>query len=203
MDLYIHSDAKYNTNPYSPDGVERTHKMGSKLLSGLFIGYAEKAGGDWNNGDLLIIDWDQLGNAERASEVYVKRLNHKEVFPVKLGEKYRFPLQEGILRQPPAATRRSARSNTFVEDAGGDARRQSSQENPDEEQLEVLPDKDDSEDVTADPKFKDYWSIAGDYLIRHHVAPRVSLYTPNEDELPNPIRFIDVVRRTKTSGRRS
>ena len=30
--------------PYSPDGIDRTHKMGCKLLSGLFIGYAEKTG---------------------------------------------------------------------------------------------------------------------------------------------------------------
>ena len=60
--------------------------MGCKLLSCLFIGYAKKAGGEWNNGDVLVIDWDQLQNADRASEVYIKRLNHKEVFPVKFGD---------------------------------------------------------------------------------------------------------------------
>ena len=81
---------------------------------------------------------------------------------MKFGDRYRFPLREGILRQPHAALRRSARNNTLVKDAGGDAGRQPSQENLDGEQLETLPDKDDSEDATADPGPQDYWTIAGD-----------------------------------------
>ena len=69
----------------------------------------------------------------------------------------------------------------MVNDARGDAGRQSSQMEL-EKDLEVSPDKDDSEEANDGagelqdgPRLQDYWTIAGDYLIRHHVAPRVQL----------------------------
>ena len=45
----------------------------------------------------------------------------------------------------------------------------------------------------------DFWTIAGNYVSRHHVEPRVKLYVPNEESFPTPLENIDVVRRTNTT----
>ena len=45
----------------------------------------------------------------------------------------------------------------------------------------------------------DFWTITGDCIYRHHVEPRVKLYTPREESLPFPMKYIDVTRTTYTS----
>ena len=42
-----------------------------------------------------------------------------------------------------------------------------------------------------------FWSIEGNYIYRHHVEPRVQLYVPKEETFPTPMRYIDVVGRTR------
>ena len=43
------------------------------------------------------------------------------------------------------------------------------------------------------------WSITGCFICRHHVEPRVKLYSPREDSFPLPLKYIDVTRTTNTS----
>ena len=69
------------------------------MLSGIFVGYKQHHGGGWT-GDLRIIDWIQMENAERHSDVYVKTFKSSEIHPVKLHDKFRFPCSTGDLRQP-------------------------------------------------------------------------------------------------------
>ena len=38
----------------------------------------------------------------------------------------------------------------------------------------------------------DFWSISGNYILRHHVEPRVKLYVPREGSFPTSLRYIDV-----------
>ena len=45
---------------------------------------------------------------------------------------------------------------------------------------------------------KDFWSIQGDFIYRHHIEPRVQLYVPKEKSFPTPLKFIDVIRSTHT-----
>ena len=45
---------------------------------------------------------------------------------------------------------------------------------------------------------KDFWSIQGDFIYRHHVEPRVQLYVPKEETFPIPLKYIDVTRSTHT-----
>ena len=45
----------------------------------------------------------------------------------------------------------------------------------------------------------DFWSIAGDFIYRHHVEPRVKLYMPKEESFPIPLKYVDVTRTTHTS----
>ena len=36
-------------------------------------------------------------------------------------------------------------------------------------------------------------------MYRHHVEPRVKLYTPREESFPVPLKYIDVIRATHTT----
>ena len=68
--------AELEYRPSAPNDRTRFHKYGNKTLSGVFIGYDQRAGGDWS-GDYLVVDWEELEQAGNAREVHVKRV--KEV----------------------------------------------------------------------------------------------------------------------------
>ena len=44
----------------------------------------------------------------------------------------------------------------------------------------------------------DFWSIAGDLIIRNHRLPRISLFSPTDDDVPLPLKYFDVMRTTHT-----
>ena len=44
----------------------------------------------------------------------------------------------------------------------------------------------------------DFWSMSGNFIYRHHVEPRVKLYSPRES-FPIPLTYIDVTRTTHTN----
>ena len=41
--------------------------------------------------------------------------------------------------------------------------------------------------------------MSGRFLYRHHVEPRVKLYSPREESFPIPLKYIDVSRTTHTN----
>ena len=45
----------------------------------------------------------------------------------------------------------------------------------------------------------DFWSMSGSFIYRHHVEPRVELYSPREESFPIPLKYIDVTRTTYTN----
>ena len=45
----------------------------------------------------------------------------------------------------------------------------------------------------------DFWSMSGSFTYRHHVEPRVELYSPREESFPIPFEYIDVSRTTQTN----
>ena len=63
------------------------------------------------------------------------------------------------------------------------------------------------ESQTTEPKDdaeaqRDFWSIQGDFIYRHHNEPRVQLNVPKEETFPVPLKYIDVARATyRKSGR--
>ena len=75
------------------------HKFSDRTLSGFFLGYSQLAGVGWS-GDLIIADWEEIENAETASEIYTKRFKAQEVTVVKQGEDFYLPLAEVNLKQP-------------------------------------------------------------------------------------------------------
>ena len=50
-----------------------------------------------------------------------------------------------------------------------------------------------------DEAIKDFWSMSGNFIYRHHVEPRVKLYSPRKESFPNPLKYIDVSRTTQTN----
>ena len=44
-----------------------------------------------------------------------------------------------------------------------------------------------------------FWSMSGNFIYRHHVEPRVTLYSPREESFPIPLKYIDVSRTTHTT----
>ena len=45
---------------------------------------------------------------------------------------------------------------------------------------------------------RDFWSLQGDFIYRHHLAPGVQLRVPKEETFPIPLKYIDVTRSTHT-----
>ena len=45
----------------------------------------------------------------------------------------------------------------------------------------------------------DFWSMSGNFIYRHHVEPRVKLYSPREESFTIPLKYIDVSRTTHTN----
>ena len=51
----------------------------------------------------------------------------------------------------------------------------------------------------AGEAINDFWSMSGNFIYRHHVEPRVKLYSPREETFPVPLKYIDVSRTTHTN----
>ena len=171
------------------------------MLSGIFMGYVQQAGGGWT-GDLWVADWDQIENANHFSDIHMLRFKSKEVIAVKYRDRFRFPLAEGVLSQPEpldqtwlSRIRRRTRPNiTDVQDQEAAEDEKADEENADE------PCDDKPEDVQdaggdrhfADPQQTqqaavwDYWRLTADLLIRVHRVPRQKLFVPSDDpDLPH------------------
>ena len=63
--------AEVTWQPITDKDKARCHQLGSKTLSGIFIGYGQKGNCSWN-GELVVADWDKIENAERFSEIHPK-----------------------------------------------------------------------------------------------------------------------------------
>ena len=51
----------------------------------------------------------------------------------------------------------------------------------------------------AGEAINDFWSMSGNFIYRHHVEPRVKLYSPREESFPIPLKCIDVSRTIDTN----
>ena len=51
----------------------------------------------------------------------------------------------------------------------------------------------------AGEALNDFWSMSGNFINRHHVEPRVKLYSPREESFPVPLKHNDVSRTTHTN----
>ena len=127
-----------------------------------------------------------------ASEIYSKRLNAKEeIFP-KQGE-FIFPIADGRINTPGGD--HELRISTLIR-----PRPIQGESNIDflGESEGSLPQPHDSH-PDASEAVNDFWSMSGSFIYRHHVEPRVKLYSPREESFPIPLKYIDVTRTTHTN----
>ena len=75
-------------------------------------------------------------------------------------------------------------------------RGESQRDFPGESEGSLPPPQDSLPDAEA---MNDFWSMSGNFIYRHHVEPRVKLYSPREESFPIPLTYIDVTRTTRTN----
>ena len=134
---------------------------------------------------MLVIDWQEIEEVTNPAEISIKRFKATEVVPVmwpassKQEKRFRFPVAVGDLKQDKVKRPRT-KSSSSTSPAEPEAR--------------------------GDPELfqdtlheKDKWTITRSAIILHHYKPRQYLYTPDPADLPIPIEFIDVGRRTETN----
>jgi len=191
--------AEITYQPRDDKDKKRCHQLGEKVLRGIFAGYVQHAGGGWT-GDLNVIDWEELENAGHVSEIYLRRSKADEItviFDAGNNNKHNFPLVDGELSQPGLPTRQRQRRKTRKEkkkerkEAEAEELAEKQEQEP---QAEVAPQPD---TPTAEA---DFWTCTSDYLIRHHRTPRTKFYMPTQEELPIPMKYIDVQRQTETNS---
>ncbi len=144
-----HVVAEITYHPISDKDKKRCHQMGQKVLSGIFLGYIQHAGGFWTN-DLQIIDWEEIDTAEHKSDVYPKRVKAGEIKVVKVDDKFHFPLATGELRQPRSdgnVRRRQRRQRAVPEPSSSSGEQQ---EDDSDEAIAEEPVKEEPEPELAD-----------------------------------------------------
>ena len=178
-------------HPFTAKDQSRIHQFGKKVLPGLFLGYALYAEGIWK-GDVLVADLEELETMD-ASEIYSKRLNAKEViFPKQKGE-FIFPIADGRIK--PLGGDQDLRTSRLMRQRP--IRRESHLDFLGESEGSLPPPHDSFPD--SGEAINDFWSMSGSFINRHHVEPRVKLYSPTEESFPIPMKYIDVTRNTQTN----
>ena len=178
-------------HPITAKDQSRIHQFGKKVLPGLFLGYALYVEGIWK-GDVLVADLEELETMD-ASEIYSKRLNAKEVkFPKEKGE-FIFPIADGRIQ--PLGGDQDLRTSTLIRQRP--IRGESHLDFLGESEGSLPQPHDSLQD--AGEAINDFWSMSGNFINRHHVEPRVRLYSPREKSFPIPLKYIDVSRTTHTN----
>ena len=107
-----------------------------------------------------------------ASEIYSKRLNAKEVISPKEKGEFIFPIADGRIKT--FGGDQDLRTSTLVRHRP--IRGESNIDFLGESEGSLPPPHDSLPD--AREAMHDYWSMSGNFIHRHHVEPRVKLYSP-------------------------
>ena len=196
--------AQIEYKPSQPVEIQALHQFGKKMKAGIFLGYVQHAGGGWT-GDLYIADWQQVTLATSSTDVHTKRFKAGEVEIAWKYGAFCFPVAEGDLCVPgdskEALIRRVGhevyyKNKQKPSEIGDRAPDEDSAQKDDQEQTHA-----NSSEVRPEPQqsAEDYWTLQGDMLIRHHRRQRLSLFVPDDQNLPIPLKYIDVTRQTETS----
>ena len=178
-------------HPKTAKDQSRIHQFGKKVIAGLFLGYALYAGEIWK-GDVLVAVFEELETMD-ASEFYSKRLNAKEViFHQEKGE-FIFPVADGRIKLP--GEDQDLRTSTLIRQRS--IRGESHFDFLGESKGSLPPPHDSFLD--AGKAINDFWSMSGNFIYRHHVDPRVKLYSPREESFPIALKSNDVSRTTQTN----
>ena len=128
-----------------------------------------------------------------ASEIYSKRLNAKEVIFSKEKGEFIFPIADGRIKTPGGD--QELRTSTLIRHRP--IQGESHIDFLGESEGSLPPPQDSFPD--AGEAINDFWSMSGNFKNRHHVEPRVKLYSAREESFLIPLKYIDVSRTTHTN----
>ena len=80
-----------------------------------------------------------------------------------------------------------------------DDKEKSEREKKEKERKEAEKKKGDEEEHDLQMKQEDFWIINNSFITRVHRRPRTSLYVPSEEDFPLPLKYIDIMRFTRTN----
>ena len=171
-------------HPISAKDQSRLHQFGTKVLPGIFLGYASFAGRIWK-GDIMVADIEELEEMD-ASELRARRLNAKEVLTPQRSGNFIFPVADGTVKI--FGRQQRQRTSTFTRDR---PERREEQEIVQGKSNELHSPTSLQEDSTRDDEEakSDFWTITREFIHRHHVEPRVKLYVPREESFPFPLKY--------------
>ena len=142
----------------------------------------------------MVADVEELETMD-ASEIYSKRLNAMEVIFPRENGKFIFPIADGRiktsgrdqeLRTPTLIREHPIRGEGHVDFLG-------------ESEGSLPPPLPPDTLLDAGEARNDFCSISGNFIYRHHVEPRVKLYSSREESFLIPLKYIDVSRTTQTN----
>ena len=82
--------------PICAKDQSRLHQFGTKVLPGIFLGYAVNEGRNWK-GDIPVADTEELEEMD-ASELHTRRLNAKEVSTLQRSGNFVFAAADGTVK---------------------------------------------------------------------------------------------------------
>ena len=174
---------------YNCEGSVKNPSIWKKVLPGLFLGCALYAGGI-GKGRILVAGIEALETMD-ASEIYSKRSNANEVIFPKENEK--IPVADGRIKLPGGD--QELRTSTLIRPRP--IQGEGHEDFLGESEGSLPPPHGSFPD--AGEAMNDFWSMSGNFIYRHHVEPRVKLYSPREESFPIPLKYIDVTRATHTT----
>ena len=71
--------AEVRYKPSTPSDQDQLQTFGPQTVPGIFIRYKQASGGGWPSGDLYVVNWEQMENAEMARDVHVRDIKAEEV----------------------------------------------------------------------------------------------------------------------------
>ena len=204
--------------PHAEREVEQREKLDPSLRDGIFVGYRSHSGGKWT-GQYEVLDCDAYakvagGSGRKAyvhavSEVYIPGSagDDQEKHPT-------FPVADGRLSEaaPTADDEESSEElvnnveslQTEMEETLLSSTRASHDHDPNGPQnaggVGDRANETAEEESAAGVSDQDSWRIEGDYLVRVHLVPRTTLFSPVDvpnDPPPIDVRHIEVLRTTK------
>ena len=181
-------------HPISAKDQSRLHQFCSKVLPGVFPGYAFCAVGIWT-GDTYGCRHCRIGRDGRIGTPRQKAQCKRSVNAAKKW-KLHFSSRRWNSQNLQGRTAPDNIHLTWERRERGEEQEMRQGKSDELDSPTHLQEDSTRNDEVAE---SDFWSITGDFIYRHHVEPRVKLYVLKEETLLIPMKYIDVTRTTQTS----
>ena len=142
--------------------------------------------------DVLVADLEELETMD-ASEIYSKKTQCERGDIYQKKRRIYFPIGDGRIN--PVGGDQDLRTSTLIRPRP--IQGESHVDFLGESEGSRPPPQDSFTD--AGEVINDFWSMSGNFIYRHHVEPRIKLYSPREASFPIPLKYIDVSRTTHTN----